>query len=89
MDFAGQTASGLKRHSECEKSSNGYTATTMESWPSQTSGSLDLALYLEASAQRRSTFTEHITQVGNEEGIIIITTNRRTLVFGSRMSGWE
>ena len=32
---------------------------------------------------------ERITQVGNEEGVIIITTNRRTLVFGSRMSGWD
>jgi hypothetical protein len=32
---------------------------------------------------------EHITEVGNEGGVIIITTNRRTLVFGSRMSGWD
>jgi hypothetical protein len=32
---------------------------------------------------------EHITEVGNESGVIIITTNRRTLVFGSRMSGWD
>jgi len=32
---------------------------------------------------------EHITQVGNENGVIVITTSRRTLVFGSRMSGWD
>ena len=32
---------------------------------------------------------ERITQVGNENGIIIITTSERTLVFGSRMSGWD
>jgi hypothetical protein len=27
--------------------------------------------------------------VNNESGVIIITTNQRTLVFGSRMSGWD
>ena len=32
---------------------------------------------------------ERITQVSNEDGLIIITTSRRTLVFGSRMSGWD
>jgi hypothetical protein len=27
--------------------------------------------------------------MGNKNGVIIITTSRRTLVFGSRMSGWD
>jgi hypothetical protein len=27
--------------------------------------------------------------VGNEKGLIIVTTSNRTLVFGSRLSGWE
>ena len=30
-----------------------------------------------------------ITQVGNGDGLIITTISRRSLVFGSRMSGWD
>jgi hypothetical protein len=30
-----------------------------------------------------------ITQVGNEGVLIIVTINRRRLVFGSRVSGWD
>ncbi|NOT94714.1 MAG: hypothetical protein HOP00_00195, partial [Nitrospira sp.] len=32
---------------------------------------------------------EHITTVTNENGLILVTTSHRTLVFGSRMSGWD
>jgi hypothetical protein len=32
---------------------------------------------------------ERITQVDNEDGVIIITTSYRTLVFGSRMNRWD
>ena len=32
---------------------------------------------------------EHITRLDNENGLVIITTSNRTLVFGSRLSGWE
>ncbi len=32
---------------------------------------------------------EHITRLDNEKGLIIVTTSNRTLVFGSRLSGWE
>ena len=32
---------------------------------------------------------EHITRLDNEKGLIFVTTSRRTLVFGSRLSGWE
>jgi hypothetical protein len=31
---------------------------------------------------------EHITRLDNEKGLIIVTTSNRTLVFGSRLSGW-
>lgn len=32
---------------------------------------------------------EHIAGVDNENGLILVSTTRRTLVFGSRLSGWE
>ena len=32
---------------------------------------------------------EQIVGVDNEQGLILVSTNRRTLVFGSRLSGWE
>ncbi|MBK9307230.1 MAG: hypothetical protein IPM58_09120 [Nitrospira sp.] len=32
---------------------------------------------------------EQIVGVDNENGLILVSTNRRTLVFGSRLSGWE
>jgi len=32
---------------------------------------------------------EHITQLDNQKGLVIVTTSNRTLVFGSRLSGWE
>jgi hypothetical protein len=32
---------------------------------------------------------EDITQLDNEKGLIIVTTSTRTLVFGSRLSGWD
>ena len=32
---------------------------------------------------------EQIIGVDNEHGLILISTSRRTLVFGSRLSGWE
>ena len=32
---------------------------------------------------------EHITRLDSEKGLIIVTTSNRTLVFGSRLSGWE
>lgn len=32
---------------------------------------------------------EQIVGVDNEHGLILVSTNRRTLVFGSRLSGWE
>ena len=32
---------------------------------------------------------EHITRLDNENGLILVTTSHRTLVFGSRLSGWE
>lgn len=32
---------------------------------------------------------EQIVGVDNESGLIVVSTNRRTLVFGSRLSGWE
>ena len=32
---------------------------------------------------------EGIVGVDNENGLIVVSTNRRTLVFGTRLSGWE
>ena len=32
---------------------------------------------------------EHVTRVDNENGLILVTTSTRILVFGSRLSGWE
>lgn len=32
---------------------------------------------------------EDITRLDNENGLIIVTTSTRTLVFGSRLSGWD
>jgi len=32
---------------------------------------------------------EHILGVDNESGLIVVSSNRRTLVFGTRLSGWE
>jgi hypothetical protein len=32
---------------------------------------------------------EDITRLDNEKGLIIVTTSTRTLVFGSRLSGWD
>jgi len=32
---------------------------------------------------------EHITRLDNEQGLIFVTTTNRTLIFGSRLSGWE
>ncbi|MDR4465363.1 MAG: hypothetical protein MRJ66_13950 [Nitrospira sp.] len=32
---------------------------------------------------------EQIVGVDNEQGLILVSTNKRTLVFGSRLSGWE
>jgi hypothetical protein len=32
---------------------------------------------------------EHITRLDIEQGLIIVTTDKRILVFGSRVSGWE
>jgi hypothetical protein len=32
---------------------------------------------------------EHILGVDNENGLIVVSSNRRTLVFGTRISGWE
>jgi hypothetical protein len=32
---------------------------------------------------------ERITRLDNEKGLVIVTTDNRTLVFGSRLSGWE
>ena len=32
---------------------------------------------------------ERITRVDSEKGLILVTTSNRTLVFGSRLSGWE
>ena len=32
---------------------------------------------------------EDITRLDNEKGLIIVTTSDRTLVFGSRLSGWD
>ncbi len=32
---------------------------------------------------------ERIVSVANENGLILVSTTRRTLVFGSRLSGWE
>lgn len=32
---------------------------------------------------------EQIVGVDNEGGLIVVSTNRRTLVFGTRLSGWE
>jgi hypothetical protein len=32
---------------------------------------------------------EDITRIDNEKGLIIVTTSARTLVFGSRLSGWD
>jgi len=32
---------------------------------------------------------ERITRMDNENGLIIVTTSKRTLVLGSRLSGWE
>ncbi|MBL8039003.1 MAG: hypothetical protein JSS38_03620 [Nitrospira sp.] len=32
---------------------------------------------------------EHIVDIANENGLIFVSTTRRTLVLGSRLSGWE
>jgi hypothetical protein len=32
---------------------------------------------------------ERVVGVDNDNGLIIISTTRRTVVFGSRLSGWE
>ncbi len=32
---------------------------------------------------------EHILGVDNENGLIVVSSNRRTLVFGARLSGWD
>ena len=32
---------------------------------------------------------EHIVGADNENGLIVVSTNQRTLVFGTRISGWE
>lgn len=32
---------------------------------------------------------EHIVGVDNDKGLILVSTTKRTLVFGSRLSGWE
>jgi hypothetical protein len=32
---------------------------------------------------------EHITRLDNEQGLVIVTTSHRTLVFDRRLSGWE
>jgi hypothetical protein len=32
---------------------------------------------------------EHVTRLDNENGLILVTTSTRILVFGSRLSGWE
>jgi hypothetical protein len=32
---------------------------------------------------------EHIVEIENENGLILVSTTRRTLVLGSRLSGWE
>lgn len=32
---------------------------------------------------------ERVVEVENENGLILVSTTRRTLVFGSRLSGWE
>jgi hypothetical protein len=32
---------------------------------------------------------EKIVGVENENGLILVSTTKRTLVFGSRLSGWE
>jgi hypothetical protein len=32
---------------------------------------------------------ERIMRLDNENGLVIVTTGNRTLVFGSHLSGWE
>jgi hypothetical protein len=32
---------------------------------------------------------KHVTRVDDENGLILVTTSTRILVFGSRLSGWE
>lgn len=32
---------------------------------------------------------EQIVDIGNDNGVILVSTTRRTLVLGSRLSGWE
>lgn len=32
---------------------------------------------------------ERIVGVDNADGLILVSTTKRTLVFGSRLSGWE
>lgn len=32
---------------------------------------------------------ERIVEIGHDNGLILVSTTRRTLVLGSRLSGWE
>ena len=40
-------------------------------------------------ASLRMDVHERIVGVENDNGLILVSTTKRTLVFGSRLSGWE
>ena len=52
-------------------------------------GLLGLTALLGGFASKLLDVHESIVGVENDNGLILVSTTKRTLVFGSRLSGWE